>query len=851
MHLLEHSMGSEAPRARGMHGARLALLCAMLTLVCTACGGGGGSVPEPDPGPVAPPDGMSGTILLTDVDLGRVVEQEPNDNVTEAARIPPMAARTTLEIAGVVGATAAQFGREDTVDAFRVTFLDAQEIDLELSFAPVGGIADQVNVAVFRTATGEAVAATNDGPSPVTTSFAAQSHEAFDLVVSIVTGHASYVLHVVLNDPAGAPKPVVGSLSAMVAEAVAAPSATPSAAQDPECAGTHILVRLRDGAQVQRVCDAHDLHLIGDTGTGTLKLGFECRDGANGRRKAASLCAEIAADPDVRWAEPDWIVHALADPTDESFPLKWNLQSIGAPGAWAVTQGDPSVTVAVLDSGIVPHPAIANNLVPGRDFISDLGYAADGNGRDPDPTDPGDLSAPSGLSTWHGTHTCGIVGGKTGVACNTSLMMVRVLGVGGGLLSDVAAAILYCAGLAPNELGAFIQPVDIINLSLGITVDSPELEDACSRAANRDVLIVGAAGNTKSGIIYPARYPSVVCVGAIDTRFFTTPYSNFGDEMELVAPGGYMPIDMWGDGWPDGILSSVVDETVFPAVMSQGFLQGTSHAVPHVAGVAALLLAVDPSLSAIDLRQIMRDTARDLGVPGDDPAHGSGLVQAQRAVGSALALLGTPRTDAPALQLPTHSLSFSGGESSIDLPVYNSGGGVLQVVGIPTRTDDGGSWLSATLIPASPGNPDVNVEGVTITVNRQGLAAGTYSGLLRLTNPAAGVLGIVRIVMYVGDLPRAGVDLQVLSIDAVTTIVRSVSAACALRNYRYWLRDLPQGDYHIKAGEDLDGDGFSCEPGERCGWFGGPTAAEAEAIGFIGGQEPVIDLDVLLFSTGP
>ncbi len=847
MQLLQRSMGFEALSARRV---RALFLCIAVLLALGACGGGGGVfTPEPDPPPQAP-DGLSGTILLTDVDLGRIIEQEPNDTVTDAARVPPMAARTTLEIAGNVGVTAVQFGRVDPVDAFRITMLNEQVVDLELSFVPEGGVADQVNVAVFQTATGNVVATTAGGPSPVTTSFTASARETYDFVVSIVTGHASYVLRAALSDPVGAPKPVSASI-AVHADLAETPIVLPFADDEPRCAGTHILVRMKDGADAQHVCDAHDLRLIGDTGSGTLKLGFECDEGESGERKAVSLCDAIAADPNVRWAEPDWIVRALADPTDESFPLKWNLQSIGCPGAWKITEGDPSVVVAVLDTGVVPHPSIVDNLVAGRDFISDDAFSNDGDGRDADPTDPGDLDASSGLSSWHGTHTAGIIGGKTGVACNTSIMPVRVLGVGGGLLSDVAAAILYCAGLAPDEIGVFIDPVDIINLSLGITVDSPELKDACDRAANRDVLVVGAAGNTKSAIIFPARYPSVVCVGAVGTNFFTTSYSNFGDEMELVAPGGHLVVDRWGDGWPDGILSSVMDETVFPAVFSQSFLQGTSEAAPHVAGVAALLLAIDPTLSANDLRQIMRDTARDLGVPGDDVAHGSGLVQAQRAINRALVLAGTPRVDPPSLLLPTHSLRFAGAESIYELPVFNCGGGQLQVVGTPTKTDDGAAWLSATLVPVSPGNGEVNVDGVEVTVDRQGLAPGTYSGILRLTNPTDGVLGVVRIVMYVGDVQRAGVDLKIATIDADTSIARSLSVACAMCDYRFWLRGLPPAQYHLKAGEDLDADGFFCQPGEFCGWFGGPTEADAQPVGFVEGEEPVTDLDVQLFPTVP
>ncbi|MCH8912047.1 MAG: S8 family serine peptidase, partial [Planctomycetes bacterium] len=156
----------------------------------------------------------------------------------------------------------------------------------------------------------------------------------------------------------------------------------------------------------------------------------------------------------VEYAQPNYITKAMAVPNDEVYPLQWHYPLINLPAAWDITTGDPSVTIAVLDTGVLlNHPDLQGQLIAGYDFVSNVQRAADGDGIDPDPDDPGDSD---GLtpSSFHGTHVAGTVAaasnntiGVAGVAWNAKIMPVRVLGVGGGTVWDIAQGVRYAAGL--------------------------------------------------------------------------------------------------------------------------------------------------------------------------------------------------------------------------------------------------------------------------------------------------------------------------------------------------------------------------------------------------------------------
>jgi hypothetical protein len=241
-----------------------------------------------------------------------------------------------------------------------------------------------------------------------------------------------------------------------------------------------------------------------------------------------------------------------------------------------------------------------------------------------------------------------------------------------------------------------------------------------------------------------------------------------------------------------------------------------------VSATAALLLSVDPTLSADELRALLLSTAKDRGVPGPDAHAGFGVLHAGDAVKAALAGLGTPRPGPAVLVLSTEAVRFRPSEATGTVYAYNAGGGTLALDAPLASTDDGVPWLSASLTPAPVlGPPDVpQVQLLVDPGFRATLPAGSYSGVVRLSQASA-VVGTIRVVMEVGVDPPTDETIQVVAQEEGTGIVRASGFADPWLGYRYVLKDLPPGSYVIKAGTDLDGDFFFCELADLCGRHGG------------------------------
>jgi serine protease len=351
---------------------------------------------------------------------------------------------------------------------------------------------------------------------------------------------------------------------------------------------------------------------------------------------AADVASAYAANPDVIYAEPNFYAYKndgppapLAfTPDDPYFGFQWNFPQIQVPQAWDVSTGQGAL-IAELDTGIAYEdfdiyrqaPDLSStHFLPGYDFINKDGHANDDEG--------------------HGTHVAGTLAqstnngvGVAGVAFNATLMPVKVLdSQGQGSYDVIAQGIIYAA-----DRGA-----RIISMSLSGRDASSALADAVSYAAQKGVLLVAAAGNSRGAVEYPAAYDQVLAVGSVGYDKVRVAYSDFGPQIELVAPGGDTNVDLNGDGYPDGILQQTFrgDVTNF----SYYFYEGTSMAAPHVAAVAALLFAFDPAASARRVREVMESSALDLGPAGRDNDYGYGLVQAADAL---VALGGTPITPTP------------------------------------------------------------------------------------------------------------------------------------------------------------------------------------------------------------
>ncbi len=389
---------------------------------------------------------------------------------------------------------------------------------------------------------------------------------------------------------------------------------------------------IENGRLLTEVVDLHrSMEVLGATGARAVhrkqpryanprrSLGLDRTVRFSSGRGLNEVIAELELHSAVEWVEPVSRVTIQGVPNDSYFVYQWNLATLGIPAAWDITQGE-GVIVAVLDTGVSAFTDGFLNLLDGYDFVDDDSDAADQNG--------------------HGSHVAGTVAqstnnvtGVAGVAPQASILPVRVLGTdGSGRNSDVAEGIIWAV-----DNGA-----QVINLSLGSSVGSQVLEDAVLYAWESDVVVVAATGNDSftNFIGFPAAFGSVIAVGATDLNRVVAPYSNQGLEIDLVAPGGDITVDADGDGLADGI----IQETEHDGEVRYWVFEGTSMAAPHVAGVAALLIA-DGAPSALAVRDALVSTAEDLGSPGFDHAYGHGMLN------PAAALAHPPRPDPAALQI--------------------------------------------------------------------------------------------------------------------------------------------------------------------------------------------------------
>lgn len=304
-------------------------------------------------------------------------------------------------------------------------------------------------------------------------------------------------------------------------------------------------------------------------------------------------------------------IFEAADSTAALATLQYGLSRIAAIQAWSVNHGDLDVVVAVVDTGVqLDHPDLVHQIwrnpyeLPngkdddGNGFVDDL-YGWNFHWHNNNPDDTGG----------HGTHVAGVIAATQdnglGIdgAANVSIMPVKVLGRRRGWTSNIMAGVRYAV-----ENGA-----SVINMSLGGTKYSKAFADLCEHAMHNGVVIVAAAGNQASDKpSYPSGYPGVISVGAVDVEDLMAPFSNYGGSQFVVAPG----VD----------ILSTYNQSRY-AVLS-----GTSMASPHVAGVAALLLSYDPSMTAEDVRRRLAGTSDDIGDVGWDPNFGNGRVNAYRAL---------------------------------------------------------------------------------------------------------------------------------------------------------------------------------------------------------------------------
>lgn len=395
------------------------------------------------------------------------------------------------------------------------------------------------------------------------------------------------------------------------------------------------------------------------------------------RVEAESLMRQLAADPNVEYVEVDALMQPLLTPNDTRYTEQWHYfeatGGLNLPAAWDKATGTGTV-VAVIDTGITTHSDLDANVVAGYDFISDLTVANDGNGRDSDPSDPGDST--TGQSSWHGTHVAGTVAavtnnakGVAGVAYNARIVPVRVLGVGGGYTSDIVDGIVWSSGGSVTGVPANANPAEVINMSLGGSgTCSATYQTAIDGAVGRGTVVVVAAGNSNADVanFTPASCNNVIAVASNDREGNRASYSNYGAKIDVTAPGGETATTA------NGVLSTLNAGVSTPGAESYKFYQGTSMAAPHVAGVVALMQSVKVQTPATVESQL-KNTARAL--PGScSGGCGAGIVDALAAVDAALGTA-PPPSNTLANAVTVSNLSASTGNSlnyTMDVPSGSS-----------------------------------------------------------------------------------------------------------------------------------------------------------------------------------
>ncbi len=313
---------------------------------------------------------------------------------------------------------------------------------------------------------------------------------------------------------------------------------------------------------------------------------------------------KLQAHPKISYAEPNYSYHNLAvtHPNDTYYSYQWNYSQIRLPQAWSGSTGSSSVRIAVLDTGVSRHhPDLAGQL----DESDGYNILAGNN-------DFNDLDG-------HGTHVAGIISAATnnnkgvaGVIWDSSIVPVKVLENNTGSWLDIARGIRYAAGL--TEEPGISRPVDVINLSLGGVNKSETVKAAVEDAREEGIIIVAAAGNFgEEGLLYPAAFSGVISVGAVDFNYPEEPglarYSNYGSELDVLAPGGDLEVDSSNRGWEDGILSTYSSSGSSTSNSADyKFKEGTSMAAPHVSGVIGLMLANGMSRDQDRIRSILQGT---------------------------------------------------------------------------------------------------------------------------------------------------------------------------------------------------------------------------------------------------
>ena len=463
------------------------------------------------------------------------------------------------------------------------------------------------------------------------------------------------------------------ALTLLLATALPVAANDPEPPKSPDVAGIvpgEVVVKWRDAGRGPDVARARGLALVADMAIPGKGLASVL---STGGRSVDAVVAELASDPAVEYAEPNYVVTlanegsvAAVSVNDPKTAGQYSLDRMRVRDAWSLSKGGSNV-IAVLDTGVQPdHRDLQGRVLPGHDFVNSDSNAADDNG--------------------HGTWVAGIIAanandgyGIAGISWTDKILPVKIMNSSGtGSTTNLTSGIVWAA-----DKGA-----TVINMSVGGFPYSRYVEDAVNYAWSKGAVLVGAAGNNnRREDFYPASYANVISVSATQPQDEFSHWSSYGPKVEVSAPGSSVqttnctasscPNRGWGD---------------------HTYISGTSFATPNVAGVVALIKARYPSYTPSQIVSRLYSTVDDLGYAGRDERYGRGRVNAYRALGASVAAAPRPAGD-----------GFEG----------NNGLGSAKLIGLgttvkPTIYPAGDEDWFAVDVPRA-GRLDVRVTGVVDT----------------------------------------------------------------------------------------------------------------------------------------
>ncbi len=492
-----------------------------------------------------------------------------------------------------------------------------------------------------------------------------------------------------------------------------------------------ILVKFKPGTSLPEAAQIHR-QLGGQVKETIPGIGVQVVTVPKGRNVAKANA--YSSNARVAYAEPDFVAEVVGSPDDPRFGSQWGMVKVQASQAWEVTTGSSSINIAILDTGVdLDHPDLANKVISSIDF-SHSGTVDDIHG--------------------HGTHVAGIAAAMTnngigvaGLGYTATIMNVKVLGdTGAGAYSWIVSGIIWAV-----DNGA-----EVINMSLGGSSPSSTLEDAINYAWSKGVVVVAAAGNYgNTAPLYPAYYTNCIAVAATDSLDRLAGWSNYGDWVDVAAPGVGIYATLKNNGY--------------------GYKSGTSMASPHVAGLAALVFTTLSDTNGDgkfndEVRSRIEASCDDISISG----IGSGRINAARAVDS----------------VPVPPGAITGQVTDAEDGSAISGAQVSD--GIRTALTDAAGMY--TIDDVSPGSYQV-------TASREGYETSSLT-----VNVLSGSIAVVDFslneVILPGSITGSVTDAEDGSPIAGATVSDGTRTATTDASGKYNIADVPPGTYQVTAGKE-------------------------------------------------